>query len=303
MKTSHGLADKETRQNTFLRLHAMRVLTRRRLIEQLMTPATWLLATFGLILVFLLVQAFVKSVDSSGFDFSLNPLYQIIYGIIGSAFGVTYVRQMFADGPFAFSLSVGFAPIILYLSLTSIQRFGYERRSGMVDLVAAGPADEPAYLFSFGAADVMVAAAQLILMGLFLALCGMVWNMATGLPVLMYLLGLLFFAVSLLGLALLFGAILPQPASALALFLLALAILAYADIASFTVVGGGFRSVANTASWALRWLSPFYYLDMGQMAVRSGHGSQFLAALFGQASLCVAFVLGGHMAARSRGGR
>ena len=291
------------KQNTSLRFHAVCVLTRRRLIEQFMTPATWLFSAFGLVLVFFLLKGFVKSVDSSGFDFSLHPLYQIIYGVIGSAFGVTYVRQLFGDGPFAFSLSVGFAPIILYLSLTSIQRFGYERRSGMMDLVAAGPSDESAYLFSFGAADVIVATAHLVLMGLYLALCAVVWNMAIGLPVLMYLLELLLFSISLLGLALLLGALLPQPVSGLALFLLVTATLAFADIASFATVGGGLRSVANAVSWVLRWLSPFYYLDMGQMALRSGGAWQFLAALCGQALLCVVLAVGGHMAARSRGSR
>ena len=107
--------------------------------------------------------------DSSGFDFSLHPLYEILYGIIGSAFGVTYVRQLFGDGPFALASFAACAPVLLYLCLASIQRFGYERRSGVVDLVAAGPADVPAYLFSLGAADLIVLAAYLAVTGLFLA--------------------------------------------------------------------------------------------------------------------------------------
>ncbi len=291
------------RTNFTLRFRAVRVLGQRRLMEHLLAPATWVLAAFGLVLAFLLVEAFVKSVDSSGFDFSLHPLYEILYGIIGSAFGVTFVRQLFGDGPFALASFAACAPVLLYLCLASIQRFGYERRSGTVDLVAAGPADVPAYLFSLGAADALVLAAYLALTGLFLAVSGLEWNLVAGLTLMMYLLGLLFFAASLLGLALLVASLFRQPASAVALFLVIAIALALAEVASFAAVGGGPGSLTIAASWALRWLSPFYYVDMARMAVGVGQPLQFVVALLAQAILCGAFLGGAYAAARSRGTR
>ncbi len=301
MSSSAAPVDERTQRSASLRFRAVRVLAGRRLMEHLLAPATWVLAAFGLVLAFLIVQGFVRSVDSSGFDFSLHPLYEIIYGIIGSAFGVTYVRQLFGDGPFAFASLVAFAPVLLYYCLTSIQRFGHERRSGVVDLVAAGPADVPAYLFSFGAADTVAVAAHLALTGLFLAVSGIVWNLAVGLTLVAYLLGLLFFAASLLGLALLLVSLLRQPASAVALFLVVAAALASAEVVSFAMVGGGPGSGAVVASWVLRWLSPFYYLDVARMAARSRQTPQFFSALLGQAVLCAAFLTGAYVTARSRG--
>lgn len=289
--------------NATLRFRAVRVLARRRLPEHLFSPVTWVLAAFGLVLAFLLVDAFVKSVDSSGFDFSLHPPYQIIYGVIGSGFGVTYVRQLFGDGPFALASLVGFTPFILYLCLASIQRFGYERRAGIVDLVAAGPADVSAYLLSFGAADELVVAAYLSVTGLFLAASGIVWNLVVGVTLVMYLLGLLFFAASLLALALVLAALLRQPASAAALFLVLVAALAFAEVASFAVVGGGPGSLASVVSWVLRWVSPFYYLEAARMATRSGQIGQFFAALLEQAVLCGALVSLVHATARAQGSR
>jgi len=301
MSSSAAPIGERAQRSAPLRLRAVRVLARRRLLEHLLTPATWVLATFGLVLAFLIVEGFVRSVDSSGFDFSLHPPYEIIYGIIGSAFGVTYVRQLFGDGPFAFASLVAFAPVLLYLCLTSIQRFGQERRSGVVDLVAAGPADVPAYLFSFGAADTLVVVAYLALTGLFLAISGIVWNLAFGLTLVAYLLELLFFAASLLGLALFLVSLVRQPASAVALFLMVAAALAFAEVLSFAMVGGGPGSGAIVASWVLRWLSPFYYLDAARMAARSEQTLQFFSALLGQAVLCAAFLTGAYLTARSRG--
>ncbi len=303
MTRDTGLLREGTRATFTLRLRAVRVLGRRRVTEHVLAPATWVLAAFGLVLAFLLVSAFVRSVDSSGFDFSLHPLYEILYGIIGSAFGVTYVRQLFGDGPFALASLAAYAPMLLYLCFASIQRFGYERRSGVVDLVAAGPADVPSYLFSLGIADLMVLAAYLAVTGLFLGASAAVWNLAAGLTLVAYLLGLLFFAAALLGLALLVASIFRQPASAVALFLLIALALVFAEIASFAAPGGTPGSLAIAASWALRWLSPFYYVDLARMAVGSGETLRYFAALLGQAILCGAFVCGAYAAARSRGTR
>ena len=298
-----GLLREQAETNFTLRFRAVGVLGLRRVTEHFLAPATWVLAAFGLVLAFLLVGAFVKSVDSSGFDFSLRPFSEILYGIIGSAFGVTFVRQLFGDGPFALASFAACAPVLLYLCLASIQRFGYERRFGVVDLVAAGPADVPAYLFSLGAADLIVLAAYLAVTGLFLAASAVVWNLVAGLTLVMYLLGLLFFAASLLGLALLVASLLRQPASAVALFLVIAAALALAEIASFAAAGGTPGSLAIAASWVLRWLSPFYYADMARMAVRSGETLQFFIALLAQAILCGALLGGAYAAARSRGTR
>ena len=303
MSSSAAPAEEPARRSAAFRFRAVRVLARRRLIEHLLSPATWVLAAFGLVLAFLIVEGFVKSVDSSGFDFSLHPVYEILYGIIGSAFGVTYVRQLFGDGPFAFASLAAFAPVLLYHCLTSIQRFGHERRSGLVDLVAAGPADVSAYLFSFGAADTAAVAAYLVLTGLFLAVSGIVWNLAVGLTLVAYLLGLLFFAASLLALALLLVSLLRQPASAVALFLVVAAALASAEVVSFAMIGGGPGSGAFVASWVLRWLSPFYYLDAARIAARSQQTLQFFSALLGQAVLCAVFLTGAYVRARSRGTR
>lgn len=295
--------DERTRKNGSLRLRAIRVLARRRLFEHLLVPATWVLAALGLVLAFLIDRGFVRSVDSTGLSFSLHPAYEILYGIMGSAFGATYAWQIFGDGPFAFASLAALAPLLLYLCLATIQRFGHERDSGIADLVAAGPADIPAYLFSFGAADAVVAAAYLVLTGLFLAVNGIAWNLVIGLTLVAYLLGLLLFAASLLGLALLLASSLRRPASAVALFLVVAAALALAEVASFAVVGGGPGGAGKIASWVLRWLSPFYYLDAARMAVRSEQTLQFFGALLGQAALCAAFLTGAHATARSGGTR
>ena len=77
------------------RAHAARVITKRRLFETLISPGYYLALVVGLFLGFFLVTGFVNSIDSSGFNYQLNPVYDLIGRSFEGAFGKTFVEQLF----------------------------------------------------------------------------------------------------------------------------------------------------------------------------------------------------------------
>ena len=85
------------------RIHATLVITKRRIFETLITPGYYIALSLGLFLGYVLVTGFVRSIDASGFDFHLHPVYDIIGRSFEGAFGIAFVEQLFAEGPFLFT--------------------------------------------------------------------------------------------------------------------------------------------------------------------------------------------------------
>ena len=122
------------------RLRATAVIARRRILETVISPGWYVAQTIGLLLAYLLVAGFVRAIDSSGFDYTLAPAYDLIGRSLAGAFGSTFVSKLFAEGPFLFTLYVGFLPVLLYLAVSSVFRFGLEKKVGALELLTYGPA-------------------------------------------------------------------------------------------------------------------------------------------------------------------
>ncbi|HUX22847.1 MAG TPA: hypothetical protein VMW69_16545, partial [Spirochaetia bacterium] len=116
-----------------LRARASIAIGKRRLFESLIHPGYYVALTIGAAVAFALTSGFLSSIDSSGFNYQLNPLYNFIGGIVSGAFGAPFLGRLFAGGPFLFALHIGFIPVLLYLAMTSVYRFGSEKSSGAIE--------------------------------------------------------------------------------------------------------------------------------------------------------------------------
>lgn len=286
-----------------LRLHAAAVIARRRLLEGVLSPGYYAAQTVGLVLAWLLVAGFVRAVDSSGFDYTLDPAYDLIGRGLAGAFGTAFVAKLFAEGPFLCTLYAAFLPVLLYLSVSSVFRFGLEKKVGAVELLTYGPADAAACLLAALVKDLLLTLAALAVLLLFLLTAAGLNNLVLG-PAFFSSLGILFFvAAAVYGYGLLAGSLTDNSASAVALFLGVVLVFGGVLVGSFTVIGGYVRNLASVFSWAVQWFSPLFYWQLALRAAEVGDWGRFLAGALLLTLLAAALLGVSHLVMKVRGVR
>ncbi len=162
------------------RLHAALVIARRQAFETLLSPGLYVTLALGLLLGFFLVNGFAASIDSAGFNPTINPLYDLLGRSLAGAFGAAFVGKLFAEGPFLFALVVAFLPVFLFLAISSVFRFGQEKSAGAVELLAYGPADGTSYIIASFLKDIAFTAGSLALIAAFLWVGAALGNLVLG---------------------------------------------------------------------------------------------------------------------------
>ena len=278
------------------RVRASLVIARHQARETLLSPGMYVTLTLGLLLGYFLVASFVDSIDSSGFNPRTTPLLQLVTSSFAGAFGSAFVEKLFAEGPFLFALAVSFAPVFLYLSITSVFRFGLEKNAGAVELLSYGPADGTSYFLASFLRDTVFTAGTLLVIAVFFRIAAGIASLALGplffaaLP-LLFLLSLAFSSWGILG-SILAG----NGASALAMFVGVLALFLAVLVGSFSVAGTAVQTVAAAIADGLQWVSPFFYAALGFRAFTGENavgfaGSLALLALLSAVILCASHLL------------
>jgi hypothetical protein len=285
------------------RLNATRVIARRRIQEMLLSPGFYVAAVLGLLLAYFLVSGFARSVDSSGFDYRLHPVYDLIGRSLEGAFGATVVQKLFAEGPFQLVLYVAFLPVLLFLAASSVYRFGLERKVGAVELLAYGPADGTSYFLAFMAKDLLGTLLYLAALTGFLAVTAALHNLVLG-PTFFQCLGLLPFAsVAVYAWGMFASTLTDNSASALAVFLALMVFFLVVFLGSFTIASGYVANLSTVFAWIVRWVSPLYYWDQ---ALRSAEVARWPLYALNLALLLVvgaAVLAASHFILRARGVR
>jgi hypothetical protein len=285
------------------RLHATAVVARTQLKESLLSPGPYVALVIGLGIGYRLCAGFVRAVDSSGFDPRLDPVWGFITRSLSGAFGSVFVERLLTEGPFLTILAASTLPILLYLAIASVFRFGMEKATGAVELFAYGPADGTAYfLGSFLKDAALWAGALLIMTGYFLLLATL-QNLVMG-PQLFATLPVVFLlALSLSAFGILCSTLVPHPAAALALFLAVVLVFGGAMVGSLATGGSAARAAAAAVSLALQWISPLFYAALAARGYGGGSPAEYLGGL-GLLVGLTACVLGvSHLVIRRRGVR
>ena len=74
-------------------MRAALVIARRQAFETFLAPGLYVTTSLGLLLGFLLVSGFTRSIDSAGFNPSLNPLYDVLSRLFSGLFGAAYQEE------------------------------------------------------------------------------------------------------------------------------------------------------------------------------------------------------------------
>jgi len=285
------------------RLHATIAIGRRRLYESLIHPGYYVALTAGLAVAYAFAAGFVRSIDSSGFDYTLNPLYNFVGGMMSGAFGAPFVGRVFARGPFLFAAHISFLPVLLYLAMTSIYRFGTEKSSGAIELLCYGPADGTSYFLASLSKDVILTAVSLAaFLGFFVA-AGLVENLAITTALLVSLPLLFFSALCIYSYGVLVSVISDGANTALALFITGVLVFGISLVGSQAIVGGYLQSLSTVAAWVLKWFSPFFYWSFSMKAWSNDQIGLLFVGLLGQMVLTTTVLVGSHFLAKAKGVR
>lgn len=285
------------------RIHATAVIAKRRILETVISPGFYVAQTIGLVLAYLLVAGFVQTVDSSGVNLSLVPAYDLIDRGLTGAFGNTLVAKLFAEGPFLFTLYVAFLPILLYLAVSSVFRFGLEKKVGALELLTYGPTDATAYFLAALIKDLLMTAVALVMLLAFLLIAAGLHNLLLGPSFFYNLPVLLLVAGAFYGYGILAASLTDNSASAIVLFLGVVLVFAAVMIGSFTVIGGYVRNLSSVLAWVIQWISPLFYWDLALRFAEVGNWVMYVAGALLLVALVAAVLAASHLTMKVRGVR
>jgi hypothetical protein len=261
------------------RINATRVLARRKIFETFISPGFYIIETVGLVLAYFLAHEFVKSIDSAGFNYQLHPIYELIGRSLIGPFGIAFFENLFAEGPFLFILYVSFIPILLYLSISSIFRFGFERKVGAIELFTYGPADGTSYFLASMIKDVLFTIIHIVILILFLAITAGVYNLVLGSSLFLSVFLVFFFSISLYSIGVFASTVSENSATAIVIFLTIVIFFMIILMGSFTIISGYAQNLNFVLSWILKWFSPFFYLEFGLKAVGAGYWDLYVLSM------------------------
>ncbi len=285
------------------RMHAAVVIARRQAQETVLSPGLYVTLALGLLLGWFLVNGFASSIDSSGFNPAINPLYDLAARFFGGVFGSSFVDKLFAEGPFVLALFVSFLPVFLFLSIGSVFRFGQEKAAGAIELLTYGPADGTAYFAASFLKDIVFSALALVAIAVFLAVMAAADNLALG-PLYLTALPVLFFlTLTVFAWGVLCSIVSANASSALATFLGILVVFLVVLTGELSIAGDSVRTVSSVAAAILQWISPFFYASLSFRAAQGGSAGAVLGGIALNVVLAAALLAGSHLAIRRRGVR
>jgi hypothetical protein len=285
------------------RANAAVVIARRRVFEAVIHPGFSIALAVALAVACVCVAAFVRSIDSSGFNPKANPFYWLLEGLLAGAFGETFVSELFSHGPFMLAANAAFLPVLLYLSLTSIHKFGSEKAAGAIELLSYGPSDGTAYFLASMLKDMILSALALVLLIAFFALSVVVENLAFDSRIPGVMIAIFFTAVSVCAYAVFISVMTETANSAVALFLGGFVLLMLVCAGSYALGSSSVHGLSVVAASVVQWFSPFFYWSLCVKGASAGDSLLFIVGLAGQVLLACAALVASHHVLRRRGVR
>ncbi len=252
-------------------LHAVKAITRRRVLETLITPGFYIAASAGLFFGYILVAGFTGAVDSGGVTFSLNPVYSRISKILSGIFGDSLVEKLFSQGPFRFAFLAALLPVFCYLSSSSVYKFGFEKNVGALELLNYGPSNSFSFSLAFFLKDLFFSASYSVFLVVFFSLSAFLNNFMIGSDFFVFVVMVFFLVVGVLSYGTLSASLTDSAASSLALFFGLLVLFSVVQIGSYAVTGEYVGNLSSAVSWVVRWFSPVFYWTVGMRAAEYGN--------------------------------
>ena len=263
------------------RLNAVKAISKRKIFETFITPGFYIALSVSLLLGYFLINGFINSIDSSGLNYGLNPVYELIAKSLSGAFGGTFVIKLFSEGPFLFALYVAYIPFLFYLAISSVFKFGFEKKVGAIELLVYGPSDGTSYFLASLVKDTVFTVVFMAVILVFFWITAILNNLILG-PMFFYsLIVILFLSLAFFAYGTLSAVATDNAASGIALFLGIAVVFVILEMGSFAIISGYVTNLSNVLAWIVKWISPLFYWHLALSAVSYGDtGVFFLNLLF-----------------------
>lgn len=285
------------------RARAARVIAKRQVFEALVSPGLYLAVVVGLFLGYALVGGFARAVDSSGFNSRLHPLYDLLGRALEGAFGKSLADALFAEGPLPFAFFVSYAPVFLYLAVSSTFKFGLEKNAGAVELIAYGPADGTSYLLASYAKDLVLSLFSLLVLLAFLSVAAGLYNYVAGPAFYLSAAVAFFLSLALYAYGSLASMLTSNASSALAVFVGIVVFFLAVFLGSFAIVGDYVRTLSTVVARAVQWISPFFYGNLSLQAIGAANRLALVGGFVLLVVLAAGILTACHYIIRARGVR
>jgi len=262
-----------------LRYYSGKVLTKQRVFETFISPGYYIALTAGLLIGYFIVSGFLNTIDSSGFNPALNPFYGLIVRSIAGTFGNIFVIKLFSEGPFIFALHMSFAPVVIFLVVNTISKFGFEKNAGALQLISYGPADVTSSFTGFFIKDLFYSIVSLSIYIVYFLLLSKVYNLLLGPGFYFSVIVLLFLSAAIFAYGIFFTIITGSSGSGLPLFIAVFFFFGLIQIGTYTIINKYVQTLASVFSWVTKWISPIFYWAIGLVSIDYSPGLFFICLL------------------------
>jgi len=284
-----------------IRGRAVQAIAKRKLLETFLGPGYYLALTVALGTSYILVTEFVRSIDASGFDYEASPLYDLIVRVLHGAFGPALLENLFAEGPYLLIMIVSFLPVLLYVSVSSIFRFGFERKVGAVELLCYGPVDGTAYVLACVVRDMVCTVTAIAAIAVLLLISAGINNLVLGPLAAASLVFLAVISLAISAYGVLSVVLTDSPSSAVIVFASVMGFFLVLTMGAFVNVSSYARDVVSVLSTIFQWISPFFYWSASLRALYGGNPFWFVGGLLSIVALSALVLFASSVAVRIRG--
>jgi hypothetical protein len=278
-------------------------MSKRRIFETFISPSLYFAVTVGLLLGHFLVSGFASAVDTSGLNYFLNPIYELIGRSLSGTFGTTYVIKLFSEGPFLFAFHIAFIPFIFYLAVSSVFRFGFEKNVGAMELLMYGPADGTSCFLAFNIRNMVFTFLYSVALLFFFWITSTINNMVLG-PQFFYAFIMIFFlSLAIYAYGTLTSVLSNNASVGTAVFTGILIFFILIQMGSFTIVTGYVRNLSMVVASLFKWISPLYFWSRGLAFIEYNHYGGFFLSILLLLVLTAVLLAISHFIIRSRGVR
>jgi ABC-type multidrug transport system permease subunit len=187
--------------------------------------------------------------------------------------------------------------------MSSVFRFGLEKKVGALELLNYGPADGTSYFLAAMIKDILMTLIYLVVLLVFLLIASVLNNLILGTTFYHSMIIIFFLSIAVYAYGIFASSLTDNSASAITVFLGLILFFIIIMMGSFTIVSGYVRNLASVFAWVVKWFSPVYYWELGLGYVETGNWGLYLVSLALLIVLSVMVLFISHLIIKARGVR
>ena len=249
---------------------SVKALLKMRVIEAWMAPGYFIIQMIGIMISILIINNFISSIDTGGFNYRINPFYKLIGNALNGVFGILFMKKCFIEGPFVFAFIVSSLPVIMYLVISSVYHFCQEKKNGAVELFLYGPIDRFVYLFALFLKDVICVSIYYFLLFFVFIIAGLLNNLFIGKMFYLSMLLHFFLTVNIIAIGIFSAVLSKNPVSAIFLFCIIILFLVFINLSSYAASNINIKKSVSSVIDIINWISPIGYWNLGFRFIETG---------------------------------